>query len=139
MNFTVCMYYQLFNLWQVLIYAAYYTIHTVPIFSWCHKPKILSWVWSQPHTPELNEISFTFREFSTVLRDIPPTNSISATMRLNTIGNNLDQIDDQPGTGHVNSAFDSTDFEVVNNNVEEEEEELGEDIVSHISPFSRSG
>ena len=78
-----------------------------------------------------------YRDFSTVLRDIPPTTS--AVVRLNTIGNNLNVYDDP--VGHVNSAFDSTDFEVVNNDEqedkEEEEEEAEEDIVSHIQPFSR--
>ena len=77
-----------------------------------------------------------YRDFSTVLRDIPPTTS--AVVRLNTIGNNLNVYDDP--VGHVNSAFDSTDFEVVNHDVQEDEgdeEEAEEDIVSHIQPFSR--
>ena len=73
------------------------------------------------------------RDFSTVLRDIPPTTS--AVVRLNTIGNNLNVYDDP--VGHVNSAFDSTDFEVVNNDAQEDEEEAEEDIVSQIQPFSR--
>ena len=73
------------------------------------------------------------RDFSTVLRDIPPTGS--SVVRLNTIGNNLNVYDDP--VGHVNSAFDSTDFEVVNNDEQEDEEEAEEEIVSHIQPFSR--
>ena len=81
----------------------------------------------------LNVLSF--REFSTVLRDIPPMPTISAVMRLNHLEDDLDDdVDDQPG--HVNLAFDSTDFEVVNNEEGEEEEE---GIQSHSRPFSRSG
>ena len=54
-----------------------------------------------------------------MLRDIPPTISAAMRRRIN-----------RENDGHVNAAFDSTDFEVVN-------AEDG-DVVSHIRPFSRS-
>ena len=59
-----------------------------------------------------------------MLRDIPPTTS---RRRLNRENYNY------LVGGHVNAAFDSTDFEVAMN-----ANAVDGDVVSHIRPFSRS-